>query len=324
MQRTRFGAAWRFAVAAAAHVLLIPAAAAHVAEPRLEAALAPVAPVLSAPIFIEGHPPTPRLEDVIAALPRADGPLDAALRAQIEAIASAARRGLERNPDELLTFGKMRIPRRLVETILRAAETTEVDPVYMMALADKESSFSPQVKARTSSAEGLFQFLANTWLEVVRDYGPKRGLAAEAAAIKSAGGRLSVPDDAARARILGLRRDPYLSALMAAEMLKRDRARIERRLSRALTRSEAYIIHFLGAGSAGRLMELMSEKPEHSAPRAFPKAAKANRTIFFARDGRKTRHLTVAEVYGRIDRMIDARIDRYEEVTSVVAGTPPL
>jgi hypothetical protein len=327
-RRTRIGAAIRrLAAMVAAGVVLTPlmgTALAHVAGPQHELSLAPVAPVLSPPIFIEGHPPTPALEGVIAALPQMDGLAEELLRAQIEAIASAARRGAERNPDELLSFANMRIPRRIVETILRAAEETGVDPVYMMALADKESSFSPHVKARTSSAEGLFQFLAKTWLEIVRDYGPKYGFAEAAAAIETVDGQVAIPDAAMRERVLGLRRDPYVSALMAGEMLKRDRARIERRLGRALTQSEGYIIHFLGAGSAGRLMELVSEKPKESAPRSFPQAAKANRALFFERDGRKTRHLTVAEVYQRIDSMIDTRLVRYVSVAEVAAGTPPL
>src|SRR5215212_813795 len=70
------------------------------------------------------------------------------------------------DPDELLRFGRVRIPRRLVQTILRAADATGVDPTYMMALADKESSFIADNKAATSSAEGLFQFIEKTWLEM--------------------------------------------------------------------------------------------------------------------------------------------------------------
>ncbi len=67
----------------------------------------------------------------------------------------------------------------------------------MMALADKESSFIPHNKAATSSAEGLFQFIAGTWLEAVRSFGAKHGYDAEAAAIDMVGGQLMV---AGRAR----------------------------------------------------------------------------------------------------------------------------
>lgn len=220
--------------------------------------------------------------------------------------------------DEMLRFDGVRVPRSLVETILRAAEVTGVDATYMMALADKESSFVADSKAPTSSAQGLFQFIEKTWFEVVRDYGPKHGLDEAASVIETVNGQLTVADEGKRSYVLGLRRDPYLSALMAGEMLKRDRTRIERRIGRELERSELYLLHFFGADSAGRLLELVSGKPKQSAPRIFPQAAKANRTLFFAQEKRKTRHLTVSEVYQRIDRMIDVRLGRYEGVTSYV------
>jgi hypothetical protein len=224
-----------------------------------------------------------------------------------------------RDPNELVQFGAMRIPRGVVAMIVRAAAVTDVDPVYMMALADKESSFSPDVRARTSSAEGLFQFVTKTWLSVVRTHGPKHGLVEEAAAIEIVDGQPTIKDEAMRDRVLGLRRDAYLSAVMAAEMMKRDRAAIERRIGRDLNRSEFYLAHFLGAEGAGKLMALVDEKPKQSAPRVFREAAKANRTLFFTRQGKRTKDLTVAQVYDKLDQMIDRRMSRYTEVTRAVA-----
>jgi hypothetical protein len=52
------------------------------------------------------------------------------------------------NPTEILVFEQMRVPRWLTETVVRAAQVTNVDPAYMMALADKESSRHRQVGAR--------------------------------------------------------------------------------------------------------------------------------------------------------------------------------
>ncbi|HEX2554575.1 MAG TPA: transglycosylase SLT domain-containing protein [Microvirga sp.] len=226
-----------------------------------------------------------------------------------------------RDPNEVLQFGAMRVQRWIAETVVRAAQTTGVDPVYMMALADKESSFIPANKASTSSAEGLFQFISSTWLEMVRNYGAKHGLETEAAAIAKVKGKLTVADADMREHILRLRRDPYLSGLMAGEMMKRDRTLIERRIGRRINRSEFYLAHFLGADSAGKLMALVDDKPQQSAPQVFPAAAKANKSLFFAKDGRKTRHLSVAEVYEKIDGMIDSRIDRYESVSAKVSDS---
>jgi hypothetical protein len=250
----------------------------------------------------EEQPPTPHL-------------IEAQLRALV---AATARARPAADPDEVLRFGGTSVRRGLAEAILRAAAATDVDPVYMMALADKESSFSPAVKAATSSAEGLFQFIARSWLAAVKTFGPRHGLVAEAAAIELRDGDPVVADEARRAEILALRRDPYLAGLMAGEMLKRDRARIESRLGRELKVSEFYFAHFLGEAGAGRLMELAEDKPSALAVRAFRAAAKANRSLFTERQGRRRRSLTVAEVYDRIDRMIDGRLDRFAEVTRVV------
>lgn len=276
---------------------------------------ASVLPVEAAPIPIPVDHNAPPSPESIGLRTQAAEPTDTALAKLMgdlneDASASDGR--------DLMDFGAMKIPRRLVETILRAAQVTGVDPVYMMALADKESSFSVDVKARTSSAEGLFQFVAKTWLNVVREHGPKHGLDQDAAAIAMIDGEPVVTDDATRERILGLRRDPYLSALMAAEMLKCDRTKIERRIGRDLTRAEFYLAHFLGVDSAGRFVEILGGKPKQSARRVFPQAARANRTLFFTRKGRKMRDLTVAEVYARIDQMIDKRLDRYGSLGAVV------
>ncbi len=225
-----------------------------------------------------------------------------------------------RDPRELIQFDGMRVPRWIVETILRAAEDTGVDPAYMMALADKESSFIPANKASTSSAEGLFQFISSTWLEVVKTFGAKHGLEAEADLIETIKGELTIADEAARDRVLGLRRDPYLSALMAAEMMKRDRSKIERRLGREITRSEFYLAHFFGVDSASKFMSLVDGKPQQSAPKVFPAAARANKSLFFEKNGKKTRQLSVAEVYDKLDRMIDKRLDRYEDVAAMMTA----
>jgi hypothetical protein len=247
-------------------------------------------------------------------------PTTAVVGASAEATVGVQAQAPARDPQELIQFDGMRVPRWIVETILRASEETDVDPVYMMALADKESSFIPANKAGTSSAEGLFQFISSTWLEVVKSFGTKHGLEAEAAAIETVKGELTIVDEAVRERVLGLRCDPYLSALMAAEMMKRDRSKIERRLGREITRSEFYLAHFFGVDSASKFMSLVDDKPKQSAPKVFPAAAKANKNLFFAKKGKKTRQLSVAEVYEKLDQMIDKRLDRYEDVATIMTA----
>jgi hypothetical protein len=185
------------------------------------------------------------------------------------------------NPNEVLIFEQMKVPRWLAETVVRAAQVTGVDPAYMMALADKESSLLPDNKARTSSAEGLFQFVEGTWLEVLRRYGPKHGYAAEAESIQVVEGRPAVSDGNERERILRLRRDPYLSALMAGEMITTHRQILAGKVARDPSFAELYMGHFLGVNGASRFMALLSDKPRKSASKASPHAGKANHALFF-------------------------------------------
>ena len=124
---------------------------------------------------------------------------------------------------------------------------------------------------------------------MIRDFGPKYGMEFAAASVETVNGQVAIPNEQTREWVLALRRNPYLSAVMAAEMLKRDKAKTERRIGRSLERSELYLMHFLGAESAGKLLELVSGKPKQSAPKVFPAAAKANRTLFFTQERRRRR-----------------------------------
>ena len=224
-----------------------------------------------------------------------------------------------RNPDELLIFGPIKVRRYLVEKIVRASRVTQVDPVLLMAIADKESSFKTEIQAQTSSATGLYQFIEKTWLGVVREFGPRYGLEKEAALITAG----DLPS-AQRVRILEMRRDPYLSAVLAGEMLKRDSLRIARRIGRNLTGGEVYLVHFLGPDGAERMIDEVSKKPDTVAAELLPRPAAANKSIFYgagASGGSKS--LSVSEVRGKFETMISLRLDRYRSVKGVsVPNTP--
>jgi hypothetical protein len=273
-------------------------------------ALAPVSPAVAS-IRLTVDPPQP----VSIELPA--GPAIAA--PSLEELAGDRQRA---EVEEFLRFGSRDLPRRLVETILRAAADTGVDPIYLMALADKESSFRTSVKASTSSAQGLFQFIERTWLDTVRTFGAKHGLDAQVSAITNVDDKPTVADESMRNAILDLRNDPYLAAVMAAEMLKRDAAQIGFKIGRSLTATEMYLAHFLGLDDATRFISMRGAKKPASATKAFPAAAKANVAIFFEKKKKGKRGLSVPEVYERIDDMIDSRLSRYQDVKTYASAEP--
>ncbi|WP_089175004.1 transglycosylase SLT domain-containing protein [Bosea sp. AS-1] len=218
------------------------------------------------------------------------------------------------DPDQVLSFGPIKIRRHLVDTIVRASKVVGADPTLLMAVADKESSFSTAVKAQTSSATGLYQFIEQTWLGVIYEFGAKHGLAADVKLIGKSGRQFVVSDSSQRQRILDMRREPYISALLAAEMLKRDTLRLERALGRHLTGGEIYLIHFLGPDAAQTFIETMEEQPGVKAAELLPKPAQANRPIFYADAGGETKTLSVSEVHKKFNDMIKVRLDRYSAV----------
>lgn len=218
------------------------------------------------------------------------------------------------DPDQVLTFGPIKIRRHLVDTIVRASKVVGADPTLLMAVADKESSFSTAVKAQTSSATGLYQFIEQTWLGVIYEFGTKHGLAADVKLIGRSGRQFVVTDGSQRQRILDMRREPYISALLAAEMLKRDTLRLERALGRHLTGGEIYLIHFLGPDAAQTFIETMEETPGVKAAELLPRPAQANRPIFYSDAGGETKVLSVSEVHKKFNDMIKIRLDRYSTV----------
>lgn len=227
------------------------------------------------------------------------------------------------DPNDILEFGPMKIRRHLVQTIVKAAQAVETDPVLLMAVADKESSFITAVQAKTSSATGLYQFIERTWLGVIRDFGAKYGYDKDAALIvPDANDRPSVQDQAERARILDLRRDPYLSAVMAGEMLKRDAGRIALKIGRELTLGEVYLAHFLGPDDAENFLSKVVDQPTSAAATLLPGPARANRSIFFGGMTGRGRHrkpasLSVAQVHQKFEAMMSTRGDRYRDVRSI-------
>ncbi len=184
---------------------------------------------------------------------------------------------------------------QILGALQRASAATGADFNYLLDTAMRESSLKPSAQARTSSAAGLFQFVDQTWLGMVKNYGAKYGLGHYADAISQGNdGRYRVANSADRKAILALRKDPEVASLMEGEMAQATRATLQQSLGRDVCGGELYAAHFLGPDAACKLIKLSDSHPGASAAHAFPAAADANRHVFYHSNGTPK---TVREVY---------------------------
>ncbi len=186
---------------------------------------------------------------------------------------------------------------RVAGAIRDAAARTGVDFSYLYGQAKIESGFDSDAKASTSSATGLYQFLDQSWLGVVKKHGAEHGMGWAADCIEAKpGGGLCVRDPAARQAVLDLRKNPEAAALMAAEHASDNAAAIQRATGRAATSTDLYMAHFLGSAGAVDFLTAMQGNPQGSAAAVAPAAAASNRAVFYNADGSPR---TLAEVYNR-------------------------
>jgi hypothetical protein len=167
------------------------------------------------------------------------------------------------------------------DMIIAVSKMVGVDPGLMATMASIESGFRGRVKAATSSATGLYQFISGTWKTMLAKYGSKYGLS---------------PDTPSS--------DPRANALMGAEYIRENSAILKAKTGRTPTDTDIYLAHFLGPGGAAKLL---SADPSANAATLMPSAAGANKSIFFA-DGRPR---TVAQVYAEIDRRVRVHRAKY-------------
>jgi hypothetical protein len=191
--------------------------------------------------------------------------------------------------------------------IRKAARATGASFDYLLATAKAESNLNPNIKAATSSATGLFQFIEQTWLATLKRAGPALGYGRYADAIaRTPEGSYTVTDPAMRATVLNLRRDPATNAAMAGAFTQHNSAELRERLGRPASAGELYIAHFLGSTGAAKLITQAANAPSAKAADLFPAAASANRSIFYDRQGAAR---GVADVYSILaGRFENARV----------------
>lgn len=135
------------------------------------------------------------------------------------------------------------------DTIIAAAKVVGVDPGLLAGMAAQESGFQPGIRAKGSSATGLFQFLDGTWKQMLKQYGPKYNIPAGTPATNGAA-----------------------NAILGAQYVK-DNIEALRKVTNNVQPGDAYLAHFLGLGGARKALQAGDNASFAS---LFPRAARAN------------------------------------------------
>jgi len=227
------------------------------------------------------------------------------------------------NPSALTGKNTVAIRPQIEAALVRASKATGIDFKYLVDTAVRESNLKTDAKAKTSSATGLFQFIDQTWLATLKEFGPKFGLKQYSDVIEATpSGRYKVPNSALSREILALRKDPDISAVMAGAYASKSATYLKELLGREPRQGELYIAHFLGLKGGGEFISAASKKPGVSAAALFPQAAKSNQSIFYDKRGQPR---TVRQVYyGLVSKhsseIASYRVDRPQLVR--VPGQP--
>ena len=206
-------------------------------------------------------------------------------------------------------IGGFKVDREIVRYIREASEISGVSFDYLMAKAGHESRFEVNAAAERSSAEGLYQFTADTWLQQMKLHGAKYGYARLASQIYRDGrGRYRVKNSQDREEILSLRRSPRISALLAAEFAKSNQKILTDQIGGEISPVDLYLAHFMGPSGAVMLLRADKFTPYKYAADLFPEAALANPPIFY---NEKKKMRTVRQVRQRIEEIFQDNIDRF-------------
>jgi peptidoglycan hydrolase-like protein with peptidoglycan-binding domain len=230
---------------------------------------------------------------------------DADLAVIIETYANLARSDAAR-------FG---IDHGVVAAIRLSSVRTGVDFSYLMKLAAAESNFEPASESATSSATGIYQFTHDTWLNALKMHGAKYGLVADYAArieyytTRNGYQRPFLRDKSTYEHLLALRKNPRISAMMAAESVRDNQQKLADSFDREPTEADLYLTHFLGADAAITFLRSLEQSPDVHAVELFPEAASSNHQIFHPQTCAPR---TVDEVYTLFGEKFSTR--RYDDL----------
>ncbi|MDT8283598.1 MAG: transglycosylase SLT domain-containing protein [Gammaproteobacteria bacterium] len=217
----------------------------------------------------------------------------------------------------LIDAARFGIDHGIVAAIRLSSVRTGVDFSYLMKLAAAESNFKPKSKSATSSATGMYQFTHDTWLNTLEKHGAKYGLVGDYASniehyeTRYGYQRPIVRNKAMYQHLLELRKNPRVSAIMAAETIRDSEQILTHSFDRQPTQTDLYLTHFLGTNEAITFLRSLEQNPEAHAVELFPEAASSNRDIFHPRSSTPR---TVDEVYALFGKKFTT--SRYDDLAA--------
>src|SRR6185312_9058672 len=216
-------------------------------------------------------------------------------------------------------------PPWVIGAVAPQATAAGLAPSLLLAVAWRESGFATTATpGNGSTAAGMFQFTEDAWLDAVRIYGPKHGLTGYASLLKLEDGGTTAVSDRARRRVLDLRRDVRVSAVMAAETMVGERGQLEDDLGRPTRPADLYFRHLLGPAGSRRFLPAVAATPSVSSEQFLGRVARGNPIIFY-RDGNP---LSLGEAYANLATMLDERMViygdhvRHSHATLAAEGAP--
>jgi hypothetical protein len=203
------------------------------------------------------------------------------------------------------------IPPVYVEAARSASALAGTSFSGVLSQVSQESTFKADAKNRTSSAVGPAQFLETTWLDMVRRHGAAYGLGDLAAQIHVKGGKPVVANAAVRAHILELRKDPHLSAGMAARYLDEVGATLAKSMGRPVSVVETRMAYLFGPYGAAKLLKTAAATPHAVAVDILPNAARANPRLFKDAHGAA---LPAGTMVAQLKQQIGVDLQRFAEI----------
>ncbi len=222
------------------------------------------------------------------------------------------------------------VPPVYVEAARSSAALAGSNFSSVLSQVSQESTFKADAKNRTSSAVGPAQFLENTWLDMMRRHGAAYGLGDLAGQIQVKGGKAVVANAKVRAQILELRKDPHLSAGMAARYLEEVGAKLEKSLGRPVSVEEKRMAYLFGPYGASKLLKTAAANPSAAAADILPNAARANPRLFSDAKGVS---LPAGRMVANLKHQIGIDLQRFAEieqsfpksrVNDAIADTPTM